>query len=443
MSDIERSIVGCCLANPDDVMPVVIGYSKDLLSWFQDHRYRSIIELCFDLFLDQEPCDPATVWIKSKGMEFRPDPSELSAMANDAPPPGAIESMLGELRDNWASRRIIGLGHTIVEMASSDATTEQMLSAAQKEVELLTAGSVGSGFRSMKELARRFIEVAEAYVRGEEPEQSIKTGLSDLDRITNGLLCQQMVVVAARPACGKTSLGINIAAHAAIHEGCPVGIFSLEMSDDALFKRMFSAQSRVPFEKIREGKHTESEHRRIAAAASQLANAPIYICDQGGLTTQQLRAKARLMQAKHGIRLWVIDYLQLLRHSDRSSNRNEEVARISGDLKLLAKETNAPVIALTQLNREIERDKPRRPRLSDLRESGAIEQDADVVIALWTTEDRDEIESRPDDIPVRVTADVLKQRDGPVGPVPLLFFRKITKFENQERTYETPSHQSQ
>src|SRR5258707_14707973 len=229
-----------------------------------------------------------------------------------------------------------------------------------------------------------------------------------------------MIWVAARPSMGKTSLAMNIAEHVAIEEKLPVGVFSLEMTSESLVLRMLCSLSRVNLRNVREGFLAERDFPKLTGAAGKLANAPLFIDDSSGLSILQLRARARRMWQQHGIKLFIIDYLQLL-HSTarRAENRQQEIADISSGIKSLAKELNVPVIVLSQLNREVEREKGRPPRLSDLRESGSIEQDADVVGLLYkpSSDDEDSAQSASEDDAVPVNLLIAKQRNGPTGDV--------------------------
>jgi replicative DNA helicase len=239
-----------------------------------------------------------------------------------------------------------------------------------------------------------------------------------------------MIVIAARPSMGKTSLAMNIAESVSIDQKLPVGVFSLEMTSESLVLRMLCSRSRVNLRNVREGFLAERDFPKLTGAAGKLANAPLFIDDTSGLSILQLRAKARRMAQQYGIKLFVVDYLQLL-HSTarRAENRQQEIADISNGIKSLAKELNVPVIVLSQLNRELEKDKDRKPRLSDLRESGAIEQDADVVGLLYkpSREDEDAFEEQ-DAIAINLL--IAKQRNGPTGDVHLTFLKSYTRFES-------------
>jgi len=262
----------------------------------------------------------------------------------------------------------------------------------------------------------------------------VGTGFTDLDRMTSGLHPGEMVVIAARPSMGKTSLAMNIAEHVAIEQKLPVGVFSLEMTSESLVLRMLCSRSRVNLRSVREGFLAERDFPKLTGAAGKLANAPLFIDDSSGLSILQLRAKARRMAQQYGIKLFVIDYLQLL-HSTarRAENRQQEIADISNGIKSLAKELSVPVIVLSQLNRELEKDKNRKPRMSDLRESGAIEQDADVVGLLYKPSSGDDDEAgggseEQDAVPVNLL--IAKQRNGPTGDVNLTFLKSYTRFES-------------
>jgi replicative DNA helicase len=259
----------------------------------------------------------------------------------------------------------------------------------------------------------------------------VGTGFADLDKMTSGLHAGEMIVIAARPSMGKTSLAMNVAEHVAVDLKLPVGVFSLEMTSESLVLRMLCSRARVNLRNIREGFLAERDFPKLTGAAGKLANAPLFIDDSSALSILQLRAKARRMHQQYGIKLFVIDYIQLL-HSTarRAENRQQEIADISNGIKALAKELKVPVMVLSQLNREVEKEKNRKPRLSDLRESGAIEQDADLVALLYKANSDEEEGSGPDQDAVAVNLLIAKQRNGPVGDVNLTFLRSFTRFES-------------
>jgi replicative DNA helicase len=288
---------------------------------------------------------------------------------------------------------------------------------------------------SIKEVVHKAINRLEEYHQNQGMLTGISTGFVDLDKMTTGLHGGEMIVIAARPSMGKTSLAMNIAESVAIDQKLPVGVFSLEMSSESLVLRMLCSRARVNLRNIREGFFTERDFPKITSAAGKLANAPLFIDDSSGLSILQLRAKARRMWQQYGIKLFVIDYLQLLHSTNRKAdNRQQEIADISNGIKALAKELNVPVIVLAQLNRSMEKEGFRRPRMSDLRESGAIEQDADLIGLLFDPNKKDEEEeglSQADGKDVILY--IAKQRNGPVDDVHLTFLKTYTRFENASK----------
>jgi len=266
-----------------------------------------------------------------------------------------------------------------------------------------------------------------------EALRGLTSGFSAWDQLGPGFLPGGLYVIAGRPGMGKTSLAMNIAEHAAVDLKLPVGVFSLEMTAESLVLRMLCSRARVNLRSIREGFLAERDFAPLTSAAGQLSGAPLFIDDTSGLSILQLRAKARRLCQQHGVKLFVIDYLQLLHStSRRAENRQQEIADISGGVKALAKELKVPVIVLAQLNREVEKEKNRKPRMSDLRESGAIEQDADVVCFIY----RQEFYDGPVDPKTNETIEgkaeliVGKQRNGPTGTVSLYFRKEYTRFDN-------------
>jgi replicative DNA helicase len=266
----------------------------------------------------------------------------------------------------------------------------------------------------------------------------IPTGFHELDRMTNGLHDGEMIVIAARPSMGKTALAMNIAEHVAINGKLPVAVFSLEMSSQQLVQRLLCSRARVNLQKVREGFLAERDFPSLTAAASKLAEAEIYIDDSAGLSILELRAKARRLKAQKNIQLIVVDYLQLLRSTTRRAqdNRQLEISEISAGIKGLAKELKIPVIVLAQLNRQPEARSGGKPRLSDLRESGSIEQDADLVGLLVRPEIYEEDEEARAEKAGEAELIIAKQRNGPVGDIPLTFLKEFTRFEDRARSSE-------
>lgn len=291
----------------------------------------------------------------------------------------------------------------------------------------------------MKTLVMDAIESIEQLYQRKGALSGISTGFSELDKMTDGLHKAQMFVVAARPSMGKTALAMNMAEHAAIDLGLPTAVFSLEMSTQQLVQRLLCSRARVNLQKIRDGFLSTRDFPSLTSAASKLAEAKMYIDDTAGLSILDLRAKARRMKTQHDIKLIVIDYLQLLRSTSRRAqdNRQLEISEISSGIKALAKELDIPILVLAQLNRNPESrtgESKGRPRLSDLRESGAIEQDADVVGLLVREEYYADTEEEKAEAEGKATLILAKQRNGPVGEVSLTFLKEFTRFEDRARS---------
>jgi replicative DNA helicase len=303
----------------------------------------------------------------------------------------------------------------------------------ERDVLRISESRVQGQSNTIKDLVKKAINTIEDFHQRQGMLTGVGTGFTDLDKMTSGLHGGEMIVIAARPSMGKTSLAMNVAEHVSIDLKLPVGVFSLEMTSESLVLRMLCSRSRVNLRNVREGFLAERDFPKLTGAAGKLANAPLFIDDSSGLSILQFRAKARRMHQQYGIKLFVVDYLQLL-HSTarRAENRQQEIADISNGIKSLAKELNVPVIVLSQLNRELEREKNRKPRLSDLRESGAIEQDADVVGLLYkpSSDDEEGAQTAAEDEAVPVNLLIAKQRNGPTGDVNLTFLKPYTRFES-------------
>jgi len=299
---------------------------------------------------------------------------------------------------------------------------DALLDEVERDILHISEARVESSTSTIKELVHNAITTIESFHQRQGMLTGVGTGFVDLDKMTSGFHEGEMIVIAARPSMGKTSLAMNIAEHVAIDLRLPVGVFSLEMTAESLVLRMLCSRSRVNLRNIRDGFLAERDFPKLTGSAGKLAGAPLFIDDTAGLSILQLRAKARRMAQQYGIKLFVIDYLQLL-HSTarRADNRQQEIADISNGVKSLAKELKVPVVVLSQLNRELEKDKNRKPRLSDLRESGAIEQDADLVALLYkpSSGDDDEAGAEQDAVPVNLL--IAKQRNGRTGDVNLTF----------------------
>jgi replicative DNA helicase len=294
--------------------------------------------------------------------------------------------------------------------------------------------------QSMKDQVMEAIESIEKLYERKGGITGISTGFVEFDRMTSGMHPSEMIVIAARPSMGKTALAMNIAEHVAINEKHPVGVFSLEMSSQQLVQRLLCSRARVNLQKVRDGFLGERDFPSLTAAASKLAEARIFIDDTASLTILELRAKARRLKAQQDVQLIIVDYLQLLRSTSRRAqdNRQLEISEISAGLKGLAKELKIPVIVVAQLNRQPEQRSGGKPRLSDLRESGSIEQDADLVGLLVRPEIYEEDEEARAEKAGEAELIIAKQRNGPVGEIALTFLKEFTRFEDRARNVSEP-----
>ena len=333
------------------------------------------------------------------------------------------------LHEKATRRQLIQAGAAIRELAQDESIElAEVLNQSQESVFELGQNDAQRGFQPINPLITTSIDAIEKLFHKQERFLGIPTGFMDFDHMTSGLQPGNFIIIAARPSMGKTTLVLNMAQNIAIEQKRPVAIFSLEMPSQDIVMRMLSAESRIDFGRLRTGNFSEDYWGPLSEAASRLSQAPVFINDNRGLTVQGLRAEGRRLKGEHGdLALIIVDYLQLLRGTGRYNQREQEISEISRALKVLAWELNVPIIACSQLSREVERRPDKQPQLSDLRESGAIEQDADLVAFLYR-EDYYEDEDAGD----RVEANLMikKQRNGPTGTVVLYFTKKQMRFEN-------------
>jgi len=358
----------------------------------------------------------------------------LSQLQDAVPSAANLSYYLEIVREKFLLRKMIQTCTSVVgRVYDFEGEVDALLDEVERDVLRISESRAQGGVMTTKELVNKAIGTIENFFSRKGMLTGLATGYTDLDRMTDGLHGGEMIVIAARPSMGKTSLAMNIVEHAVLESKLPVGVFSLEMSSEALILRMMCSIARVNLRSIREGFMSESDFPKLTSAAGKLANARLFIDDTPALSILQLRARARRMAQQHDIKLFVIDYLQLLHSTARRAqeNRQQEISDISSGIKALAKELKVPVLVLSQLNRELERDKSRKPRLSDLRESGAIEQDADLVGLLYkpSAGDDDDINAEEaDGVPVNLL--IAKQRNGPTGDVNLTFLKSYTRFES-------------
>jgi replicative DNA helicase len=352
----------------------------------------------------------------------------LASLLNSVATAANVEFHAKVVQEKAVLRRIIETCTGLASRAydTSDESNE-LLDEAERELFALSSNRLRRGFVRAKDMIKPTIETIERLYEEKKTITGVATGYTDFDHLTSGLQKGDLVIVAGRPSMGKTSLAMNMAANVAIRQKLPVGVFSLEMGMEQLLMRLLCSEARVSAHRLRTGFLREAEWPLLISAAGQLSEAPLYIDDTGGMNVLELRAKARRLHAEVGLGLIVIDYMQLMRgSSSRMENRQQEISEISRSLKSLAKELKVPVLALSQLSRAVEARQDHRPMLSDLRESGAIEQDADVVCFVY----REEHYKRTDDNEGMGEIIIGKQRNGPVGVVKVAFIGDYTRFEN-------------
>ena len=352
-----------------------------------------------------------------------------------------VQYYLEIVRDKYILRQIISAATESVRRAYEEQEeVDSLLDEVEQKIFDVGEDRFKGQMLSMKDHAMQAIETIERLYERKGSITGISTGFVEFDRMTSGLHPSEMVVIAARPSMGKTALAMNIAEYVAINEKLAVGVFSLEMSSQQLVQRMLCSRARVNLQRVRDGFLGERDFPSLTAAASKLAEAKIFIDDSASLSILELRAKARRLKAQQDVSLIIVDYLQLLRSTSRRAqdNRQLEISEISAGLKALAKELKIPVIVVAQLNRQPEQRSGGKPRLSDLRESGSIEQDADLVGLLVRPELYEEDEEARVEKAGEAELIIAKQRNGPVGEIPLTFLKEYTRFETRARNVSEP-----
>ncbi len=401
---------------------------------FYRHDHRLIFGAIRALLEGDRPCDVLTL---AEALESREEMGEVGGMAylaelvGNTPSVANITAYADIVRERSVLRQLIAVANRIADDAFSrqGAKSEELLDRAEQQVfQIAEQRARGRGGpRGIKELLTKAVDRIDHLFELDNPITGLSTGYADFDEMTSGLQSSDLVIVAGRPSMGKTTFAMNIAENAALKSEKPVVVFSMEMPGEQLVMRMMSSLGRIDQQRLRTGKLEDDDWPRLTSAVSLLSEAKIYIDDTPALTPTEVRARARRLAREHdGLSLVMIDYLQLMQVSGSGENRATEISEISRSLKALAKELHVPVIALSQLNRSLEQRPNKRPVMSDLRESGAIEQDADLIVFIY----RDEVYN--DDSPDKGTAEIIigKQRNGPIGMVRLAFLGRYTRFEN-------------
>jgi len=425
--DSEQAVLGGIMLDNDAINRVVEFVEVED---FYRESHRKLFRAMLDLSGKSEPIDLITLsnQLKSKNeLEDVGGTSYLSMLVDAIPTSANSTTYAKIIRQKAILRRLIqGATEIVTRGYEAAEDVDHFLDQAEKIVFDIAQKRIKQSFFAMKDIVKQSFKTIEFMAENKDMVTGVPSGFIDLDRMTAGLQPSDLIIIAGRPSMGKTAFALNIIAHAALQRKIPSAIFSLEMSKEQLAQRMLCMEARIDSSKIRGGFLTESDWPRLTQACGDLSEAPIFVDDTPAMNILEMRAKARRLQKEHGLGLIVVDYLQLMRGINSMESREREISEISRSLKALAKELNIPIVALSQLNRMVENRKPPKPILADLRESGAIEQDADVILFLFREEvyDRDTVNKGICEVLIS------KQRNGPVGEVRVAFLPQFTRFEN-------------
>ena len=424
----ERALLGSVFLDNQSILKIIDVVSP---SDFYRKENALIYEAFLHLFERGEPIDIITVEDELKSMKADELISReyLISLPEIVPTAAHIEHYAQIVKEKAILRELINAATEIVNKCYQQSQdVDELLDEAERAIFAISEKRSKSDFSSSKELVKLAIAQLERLSERRELITGIPTGFIDFDKLTAGLQPGDLIIIAARPSMGKTAFALNIAQNVAIESGKTVAVFSLEMSKEQLALRMLASWAMVDYQKLRVGNVNSEEWRRVIKAAEVLSEAPIFIDDTPAISALEMRAKARRLMSEYGLDLIIVDYLQLMRGRKRSENRQQEISEISRSLKELAKELNIPVVAVSQLSRAVEARQEKRPQLSDLRESGAIEQDADLVVFIY----REELYKKTPENAGIAEIIIGKQRNGPTGTIKLTFMREYLRFENFE-----------
>ncbi len=443
----EMSVLSAMLIDADAVARAVESIDE---SAFYKEANRRIFRAMIRLYSRGEVVDAVTLSDELKSaseLEGAGGMAYLARLVDAVPTSANIEYHTRILRDKSVLRSLIDSATEIIQDAyeAPAGEVDDALDRAESRIFQIAQASKRQGFVWIKEILWPTFERIEELQRTPGAVTGVASGYGDLDNMTAGFQAGDLVVIAGRPSMGKTSLALNIAQHAAIDGEVPVAVFSLEMSKEALVQRLLCAEGRVDSGRLRRGRLQDDEYTRLATAAGHLNTAPIWIDDTPAINPLELRAKARRLAADIDLGMIVVDYMQLMTGPRNVENRQQEISAISRSLKAIAKELNIPVLALSQLSRQPEQRTDKRPLLADLRESGAIEQDADLVLFVYREEayrkDSDKFDESGESIEGKAELIIGKQRNGPTGTVNLFFHKSYTLFESVDRRRDSgPDH---
>jgi replicative DNA helicase len=432
----EKCVLGAILIdNPSFNQAAEVIGTDD---FFRD-AHRRIFEKMIGLSERSQPIDPVTLkdeLTRSGELDEVGGPAYVASLTDGVPRSANVEFYAKIVKEKSTLRKLIQSANDVLVRAyDAEEDADNLLDEAERSIFQIAENRMRSGFVSLAELVDGGWKQLEKLQEHKGNVTGVPTGFVDLDEMTSGFQKSDLVIVAARPSMGKTSLVLNMALHCGIEAGRTAGVFSLEMSKEQLFMRMLTSEARVDAHKFRGGFLGEQDYSRLVAAFARLHDAKVFIDDSPSIGILEMRAKARRLKMEHGLDMLVIDYLQLMQGRGKFDNRQQELASISRSLKILAKELEIPIIALSQLSRAPEGRSDHRPQLSDLRESGALEQDADVVMFIY----REEMYPVDGQVPPEAegVAELIigKQRNGPTGTVRLVFLKQYTRFENLASTY--------
>lgn len=425
----EQSVLGSMLLEKD-----AVDKATEILEVEDFYRdaHKQIFTAMLSLSEDAEAIDVITVveQLKQKGnLDKVGGISYISELANSVPNAANVEYYCKIVEEKSLLRKLLGVSTDISRhVYEGGYEVEDLLDIVERQVFDVSQGRSTVAATAIKDVLMETFEQIDYLYMNKGNVIGVPTGLTDLDELTSGFHASELIILAARPSQGKTALSLNIAMGAA-REGVPVGIFSLEMSKEQLAQRMLSSEAGVNGQRLRTGYLSDEDWPKLSRALGRLSESPIYIDDSPNISIMELRSKARRLKAEHNIGFLLIDYLQLMHTKGKSENRQQEISEISRSLKALARELKIPVLALSQLSRAVEQRQDRKPQLSDLRESGAIEQDADVVLFIYPNPEGDN--------PNIVELIIAKQRNGPTGGVKTVFLKDIGRFVNLDKRYKS------
>ncbi len=430
--EVEQAVLGAMMLDKEAIAKAIERIDE---TYFYRDGHRLIYLAIVELFDNHEAADLYTIteMLKKKGiLEDVGGPYYLAELANTVPSSANIEYHVNIVKEKAIARKLINVCTDVINASfAQERDSDILLDEAERAIFEISEKRIKKGFESINPLLHTTFErIEELYHTSRTGVTGIPSGFKKLDEFTAGFQKADFIVLAGRPSMGKTAYALNLARHAAVEQKIPVGLFSLEMSAESLVLRLLCTEAMVNQTNVRTGRLSADELRRLSQHVGVLGEAPLYIDDSPGLNVLQLRSKARRLVAEKNVQMFIVDYLQLM-ESPSEENRQQEITKISRSLKSLAKELNVPVIALSQLSRAVEtRDKSRRPQLSDLRESGAIEQDADLVMFVYRPEYYNIKEFEDTNEPTYNKCEIIigKQRNGPTGNVKLTFLKEFGKF---------------